>query len=425
MFLPQTLPLTGAAPFWPGATLALDFVQQKYRVGAGSGYVTSLAGVPGWSFARPNGGTAEAADGTVASFTAGTPRITSRGLLVEESRTNLLLWSQDCEDAVWTKGGATVSANAVLAPDGSLTADKLVESGALTTHTLRQTVSKAASSLAYTFSVWAKAGERSRCRMTLGEPGLSNLVYLEADLAAGTILTAPTAVGTGWTATGGSITAYPNGWRRLVLSVTSDAAASVAAVVYVADASTAVFYAGDGSSGLYLWGAQLEQATFATSYIPTGVSTASRSQDVAFVTATLPPTPTILVEFDVPVGSTGTRSLAYWGDASSANRVGAVLLSSATAIFAASNSITQIFANNSVTPVGLGRVGVSFDGDSYRGVAASIALGPATGKVAPINATTLQIGRVGGATEPANAYLRRIIGYGRALGTSELMAWAT
>ena len=53
----------------------------------------------------------------------------SVGLLIEESRTNLLTYSEQFDNAVWTKSNASITANAIIAPDGTLTADKLVEDG--------------------------------------------------------------------------------------------------------------------------------------------------------------------------------------------------------------------------------------------------------------------------------------------------------
>ena len=39
-------------------------------------------------------------------------------------------------------------------------------------------------------------------------------------------------------------------------------------------------YQGDGTSGIYIWGAQLEEGSYATSYIPTNGGTATRLADV-------------------------------------------------------------------------------------------------------------------------------------------------
>jgi type 1 fimbria pilin len=53
-------------------------------------------------------------------------RVNSDGL-IESPRTNLVLYSEEFDNAYWTKTNVTITANATTAPDGNLTADKLVE----------------------------------------------------------------------------------------------------------------------------------------------------------------------------------------------------------------------------------------------------------------------------------------------------------
>jgi hypothetical protein len=81
------------------------------------------------------------------------------GILIEEQRTNLLTYSNDFANAVWTKLASTVVANAVLSPDGTLTASKLQEDSSLSNHTLGRSVMPTAGQ-AYTYSGFVKAAER-------------------------------------------------------------------------------------------------------------------------------------------------------------------------------------------------------------------------------------------------------------------------
>jgi hypothetical protein len=211
------------------------------------------ANIPGWSFSRTDtNGTATALDlaGNVIQF---------------PSRTNLLLQSQTFDDAGWTKGGSTVTANATAAPDESITADKLVEDTSTGLHRLSQIVAKAASATTYTFTVFAKASERTQLRLALDDVGANN-GGATFDLSNGTISTAAAVTGD-FTNASASITAVGS-WYRLALTVTSNTVTSIRAQTQIA-VSGSISYTGVAGSGLFLWGAQLETGSTATAYIPT------------------------------------------------------------------------------------------------------------------------------------------------------------
>jgi hypothetical protein len=213
----------------------------------------SPAKVPGWSFSRTdtNGiATALDLDGNVIQF---------------PSRTNLILQSQTFDDAGWTKGGSTVTANATAAPDESITADKLVEDTSTGLHRLSQIVAKAASATTYTFTVFAKASERTQLRLALDDVGANN-GGATFDLSNGTISTAAAVTGD-FTNASASITAVGS-WYRLALTVTSNTVTSIRAQTQIA-VSGSISYTGVAGSGLFLWGAQLELGSTATAYIPT------------------------------------------------------------------------------------------------------------------------------------------------------------
>jgi hypothetical protein len=198
------------------------------------------------------------------------------GRSVWESRTNLLTYSEDFTNAAWTKTRASITANQIIAPDGALTADKLVEdTTASNSHQVVFGVTTIASSV-HTGTIYAKAAERSWLLIQIGAT-TAGLAYF--NLADGTVGT----VTGGYTAT---ITSVGNGWYRCSLAGTIAGTSTNNFRVYLATANGTFSYTGDGYSGIYIWGAQLEAGAFATPYIPTVASQVTRLADSAVMTGT-------------------------------------------------------------------------------------------------------------------------------------------
>lgn len=200
----------------------------------------------------------------------------SLGLLIEEQRTNLLLRSSEFDDAAWGKNNVAVTANAVVAPDGTLTGDKIVEDNTNTGHRLANASLITVTATSYTATVFAKAAERSILfiRSNLTSPDANNYF----DLASGTVGT----VASGYTAT---ITFVGNGWYRCSITATAAGTLTNKYVAFGCSTANDTFsYTGDGFSGIYVWGAQLEAGAFPTSYIPTAASQVTRNADAASMT---------------------------------------------------------------------------------------------------------------------------------------------
>jgi hypothetical protein len=198
----------------------------------------------------------------------------SLGLLIEEQRTNLLTYSEDFSNAAWTKGGCSVSANAIVAPDGTLTGDRLVEDTTNGDHRAFQ-LSSFTSGTAYTFTVYAKQAGRSLLQLANTMAGGYIATF---DLAAGTV--SNTATGTA------TITNVGNGWYRCSVSNTSTFTGNSNNQIRLVNTGTNTSYTGDGWSGVFVWGAQLEAGAFATSYIPTVAASVTRNADAASMTGT-------------------------------------------------------------------------------------------------------------------------------------------
>ena len=171
---------------------------------------------------------------------------------------NSLTRSQEFDHADWSKVRATVTANAAAAPDGTTTADELVEdSTASSTHFVIQTSTRTAAVQYWTASVNIEENTSQRIRLTVDDgAGNGGNAYFDANT--GTIMLGPTNVGTG-TNTYATIHSLGSGRYRCRVSCRLPATTNVRMFANLTDgASNTITFNGDGSSGLYLWGAQLQ-----------------------------------------------------------------------------------------------------------------------------------------------------------------------
>jgi hypothetical protein len=181
------------------------------------------------------------------------------------TRTNLLLRSEEFDNASWTKFRGSIAPNAETAPSGTLTADKLVEDTTATnTHGAFQSIT-VANGAAYTFSCYIKAGERTSVSFRVSLTG-SEINAAFFNLSTGVVLS----TGSGYTAT---ITSVGANWYRCSVTATSSVTSSVFVVNTAIGTNNS--YTGDGTSGIYLWGAMLETGSTATAYIPTTTAAVS------------------------------------------------------------------------------------------------------------------------------------------------------
>jgi hypothetical protein len=199
-----------------------------------------------------------------------------KGLLVEEARTNLLLRSQEFDNASWAKFDASVAANTTVAPDGTNAADTLIENTANATHFLSVVPNTSAGS--HTFSVFYKIPSARKLALYHSNTNTGRQFDASGNQSAG-LFVAP--------AGGATVTSFGNGWYRATITVTTTAAVQEFRLWMVRASDDAISYTGDGVSGVFLWGAQLEAGAFATSYIPTVASTVTRSADVATINGSL------------------------------------------------------------------------------------------------------------------------------------------
>jgi hypothetical protein len=186
-----------------------------------------------------------------------------------------VLQSQTFDAAYWGKTNSTVTANQVVAPDGTLTADVLNEGTATGGHYIAASTTSSAG-VTFTASIYAKAGTASVLQILYdGISGASD--FCNFDLANGVL-------GSG---TGGQIVSVGNGWYRCSITGASDGVSDGLFFV-IANSTTAgrlVSFTGTNRT-LTLWGAQLEATAFTTSYIATVASQVTRAADAASMTGT-------------------------------------------------------------------------------------------------------------------------------------------
>jgi len=192
---------------------------------------------------------------------------------------NILLGSQTLNVSGWGNVASSFSANATTAPDGTSTAEKLIESATSAQHYMRQRPSWGIDGAQWQFSVYLKAAERTFASVHFNDDGAVNRGVV-VDLSNGTIGT------TTGTVLSSSISSAGSGWYRVtvvaVVGTSVDWWARVSVCTSDGAIGTVDNYAGDGTSGVYVWGTQAKRYpvndaagfTYATGYLAT--TTAAR-----------------------------------------------------------------------------------------------------------------------------------------------------
>jgi len=273
-----------------GYTLNTDFIIPQYQIAAQ--YVVWETGVglvdktfsQIITFTRASTGTYFDSAGVLQSAAINAPRfdynpstLAAQGLLIEESRTNLITSS-----AVLPAGvNVTITADTFVAPDGTTTGDQILDNATLGEHYSDSSFTPTAATN-YTFSAFIKnIGALSSGFACLRMAGDFS-AFVIVDLS-----TFAVAINGGANFVSSSVQAINNGWYRVSVTGLSVGTTASVARIQVTDVANLNLYSGTGE-GFAVWGRQLEAGAFPTSYIPTTTTALTRSADVASVNTLSP-----------------------------------------------------------------------------------------------------------------------------------------
>jgi len=260
--------------------------------------------------------------------------------LLEPQSTNLITQSELFTDSSWQSSGLSVSSNQTISPDNTLSSDKLIEDNSNSNHQLYSVITSVQSNNVYTLSLFAKKGERDIIQISVGGTSfLEGNVYANFDLANGSI-------GNG-NYLDAKIDMLQNDWYKCSVSLTTISTSNFNISIQpklTSSSSRNLAYQGDGTSGLYIWGAQLEEQSYPTSYIPTNGATNTRLQDIANNSGNsslINSTEGVLyAEISALVNSGTDRAISLFEDAN--NTVSLFY-------FSAINTIRALILNNGIT----------------------------------------------------------------------------
>jgi hypothetical protein len=192
---------------------------------------------------------------------------------LEKQSTNINTYSEQINATNYTLNNVTSSENILTSPDGTINADKIIENTSNSSHSVNRVVALGGTvdNSAYSVSVFAKAEGRSQILFYDNNQNVGGITYF--NLSTGVV-----------TSGTGKIENFGNGWYRCTIFCLKDNSTNANLQFYLLDSSGNSTYTGNGTSGMGLWGYQVEASSYPTSYIPTTSASATRVADACFKT---------------------------------------------------------------------------------------------------------------------------------------------
>jgi len=202
----------------------------------------------------------------------------SKGLLIEEARTNLIPYSEEFDNASWNDNRTDAVPNQKVAPDGTLTADEIVctitSSNGMS---INESVTITAGSTV-TASAYLKKGTDDFARIHIYNGASTEITRQVFNIATGEVSSSSDIL-VNWSRVGANIEDVGNGWYRISSTINTDIDTTIYMGIYASVPSVSDYSCTANITKGYLWGAQLEVGSFPTSYIPTSGSTVTRAAE--------------------------------------------------------------------------------------------------------------------------------------------------
>ena len=233
--------------------------------------VLPSSGVGDFDFTRSGSATRINSQGLIETVASGVSRLNYPMIdgvvkgcphhILEPQRLQLIQYSEAFDDVDWIKSRITVSANNIISPDGTLNADKIIETTDTGLHAISVNTI-VTSGVSHTFSVFIKKGSSNFIQFLFGTNNVTGNPYVNFDVNQGIYQNNGV--------TSANIENYGNGWYRCSATFTTSTTSFtnfISPIQSISD-SRASSFTGNVNNNFYIYGAMLEEGSYPTSYIP-------------------------------------------------------------------------------------------------------------------------------------------------------------